>query len=147
MTELQQKEMKAISGLFYFSSAYDFVLGAVFLSVHQWFFRVFAVDPPNHWGYVHFPALLLILFGIMFFQIAENPKANRNLIPYGCMLKASYCAVVGIHTFLTGNLPDMWKPFGVADFLMLIGFIWCYKKLAPEKVAPVAGDSGNIAPH
>ena len=141
------KEQKAISALFYFSSAYDFVLGTVFLTVAPWFFRVFAVDPPNHWGYVHFPAMLLILFGIMFFQVAENPKANRNLIPYGILLKASYCSVVGMHTFLAGNLPDMWKPFGIADFIMLLGFILAYKKLAPEKVIPAPDDHGNVAPH
>lgn len=146
MTEQQLKEMKVISALFYFSSAYDFVLGAVFLAFSPWFFRVFAVDPPNHWGYVHFPALLLILFGIMFYQIAENPKANRNLIPYGIMLKASYCSVVGFYTFVSGNMPDMWKPFGVADFLMLLGFVWCFKKLTPEKVISAAGDIGNTAP-
>lgn len=141
------KDEKAISALFYFSSAYDFVLGAVFLTVAPWFFRVFAVDPPNHWGYVHFPALLLILFGIMFLQIAENPKANRNLIPYGILLKASYCSVVGLHTLLAGNLPDMWKPFGIADFFMLLGFIWAYKKLTPEKMIPAPDDHGNVAPH
>lgn len=126
---MTEKELKMISALFYFSSAYDFVLGAVFVSVGGWFFRVFGVDAPNHWGYVQFPALILITFGIMFFQIAENPKANRNLIPYGIMLKASYCAVVGFHLFVSQNLPDMWRPFGIADFLMLLGFLWSYMKL------------------
>ncbi len=141
------KEQKAISALFYFSSAYDFVLGTVFLAVAPWFFRVFAVEPPNHWGYIHFPAMLLILFGIMFYQVAENPKANRNLIPYGILLKASYCSIVGFHTFLAGNMPDMWKPFGIADFLMLLGFVWSYQKLAPAKEIPSADHPGNIAPH
>ena len=141
------KELKAISALFYFSSAYDLVLGAVFLAVAPWFFRVFAVDPPNHWGYIHFPAMLLILFGIMFYQIAETPTANRNLIPYGILLKASYCSVVGMHTFLSGNLPAMWKPFGIVDFFMMLGFIWAFQKLAPEKVIPAPDDHGNIAPH
>ncbi|HIA51653.1 MAG TPA: hypothetical protein EYN91_06130 [Candidatus Melainabacteria bacterium] len=144
---MSEKELKTISALFYFSSAYDFVLGAVFLLVAPWFFRVFVVDPPNHWGYIHFPALLLILFGIMFYQIAENPRAKRNLIPYGCLLKASYCSVVALHTFVGGNMPDMWKPFGIADFLMLLGFLWAYKKLGPEKQALSPDNSGNIAPH
>ncbi|PZM77894.1 MAG: hypothetical protein DKT66_26835 [Candidatus Melainabacteria bacterium] len=139
---MSEKELKTISALFYFSSAYDFVLGVVFLLVAPWFFRVFVVDPPNHWGYVHFPALLLILFGIMFFQIAEDPKANRNLIPYGCLLKASYCSVVALHTFVFANMPDMWKPFGIADFIMLLGFLWSYKKLDPKRIS--SPDLGNI---
>ena len=144
---MTEKQLKTISALFYFSSAYDFVLGVIFLVAGGWFYRVFGVDAPNHWGYVQFPALLLITFGIMFFQIAENPKANRNLIPYGILLKASYCTVVALHTFLSGNLPDMWKPFGVADFLMLLGFIWSYKQLAARKVTVSPEDHGNIAPH
>ncbi len=144
---MTQKELKIIAALFYFSSAYDFVLGAVFLAFSPWFFRVFGVEAPNHWGYVHFPALLLILFGIMFYQIAEDPKSNRNLIPYGIMLKGSYCAIVGAYTFLAGNMPEMWKPFGVADFLMLLGFLWSYQKLAPGTQIPGPEDSGNVAPH
>jgi len=144
---MTEKEQRAISALFYFSSAYDFSLGVLFVAAGQWFFRVFAVDPPNHWGYVYFPALLLVTFGIMFFQIAENPKENRNLIPYGILLKASYCFVIGAYTFLSGDLPDMWKPFGIADFIMLLGFIWAYKKLDPRKVVATPDDRGNIAPH
>lgn len=150
---MTDKTLRTISALFYFSSAYDFVLGAVFLSCAEWFFRVFGVDAPNHWGYVHFPALLLVLFGIMFFQIAEDPQANRNLIPYGILLKASYCAVVGCYTFL-GTIPDMWKPFGIADFLMLIAFIWAFKQIPAMQhssmsapYVPPSEDSGNIAPH
>lgn len=144
---MTDKELRTISALFYFSSAYDIVLGIIFLAAGGWFFRVFGVDAPNHWGYVQFPALLLITFGIMFFQIAENPTANRNLIPYGILLKASYCTVVALHTFLSGTLPDMWKPFGAADFLMMLGFIWSYKQLAAKKSAVAPDDRGNIAPH
>jgi len=143
---MNEKELKAISAIFYFSSAYDLVLGVIFLLVAPWFFRVFVVEPPNHWGYIHFPAMMLILFGIMFFQIAENPRSNRNLIPYGCLLKASYCFVVAFHTFLSGSMPDMWKPFGIADFMMLLGFLWAYKKLAPGSKTTPSNDSSEKVP-
>lgn len=128
---MKEDDGRKISALFYFSSAYDIALGALFLTFAPWFFRVLNIDPPNHWAYVHFPAMLLITFGIMFYKIAESPVENRNLIPYGIMLKISYCSVVGLYTLLA-QLPDMWKPFAVADFLMLLGFIWSYKKLEPE---------------
>ena len=29
-------------------------------------YQRFEVIPPNHYGYVHFPAALLIIFGLMF---------------------------------------------------------------------------------
>lgn len=125
---MNEQDERNISALFYFSSAYDISLGVLFLTFAPWFFRVLNIDPPNHWAYVHFPALLLITFGIMFYKISEKPIHNRNLIPYGIMLKISYVSVVGLYTLLA-QMPDMWKPFAVADFLMLLGFIWSYQKL------------------
>jgi len=68
------------------------------------------------------------------------------LIPYGCLLKASYCFVVAFHTFLSGSMPDMWKPFGIADFMMLLGFLWAYKKLAPGSKTTPSNDSSEKVP-
>ena len=42
------------------------MLGLVFLLSPGWVFHAFAVTPPNHMGYVQFPAALLIVFAIMF---------------------------------------------------------------------------------
>ncbi len=41
-----------------------------------------------------------------------------------------------MYTFLAGNMPEMWKPFGVADFLMMLGFIWSYQKLDSKEAIP-----------
>jgi hypothetical protein len=65
-----------------------------------------------------FPAALLIVFALMFLAVARNPVANRNLIPYGMLLKVSYCGVIFFHWFASG-MPDMWKPFAVADLVFL----------------------------
>ena len=37
------------------------------------------VTPPNHWAYVQFPAALLVIFGLMFVAIAQDPVANRGI--------------------------------------------------------------------
>jgi hypothetical protein len=68
----------------------------------------------------------------MFMAIAMNPVRNRNLIPYGILLKASYCGVVSFH-WLTAGLPGMWKPFYIFDLVFLIAFAWAWAALWEEK--------------
>jgi len=120
------KTRRAISVLFVVSALYDGLLGAAFLFWSDAVFQWFGVTPPNHPGYVQFPAALLVVFGIMFMAIALNPARNRNLIPYGILLKISYCGVVSYYWFTTG-LPGMWKPFCVADFIFLFLFAWAWR--------------------
>ena len=90
-----------------------------------WAERSFGTPPPNHPGYVLFPAALLIIFAIMFLSIALNPAANRNLIPYGVLLKVAYCTIV-FRFWIQEGIPDMWKPWAVADLVFLVLFYWAY---------------------
>ena len=113
---------KAVSLLFVVAALYDGLLGLLFLFAGASAFQWFGVTPPNHWGYLQFPAALLIVFAIMFAMVAKNPVANRNLIPYGILLKVAYCSVFFFHWFTTG-LPNIWKPFAVCDLLFAVAFI------------------------
>ena len=72
---------------------------------------MYGVEPPNHMAYVQFPALLLVLFAIMFYRIAMDPVRNRDLILYGCGLKISYCSLAFWYMFTTG-IPSMWDSGG-----------------------------------
>jgi hypothetical protein len=119
----------SIRVLFVLAGFYDGLLGLAFLAAGPALYGRFGVTPPNHWGYVQFPALLLIVFAIMFFAIAARPHARRELILYGIMLKISYCGVTLYH-WLAGGLPGMWKPFTVADLTFLILFVWAFAALA-----------------
>lgn len=122
---------KMIRALFLVAALYDGLLGAVFLFFGATVFTWFQVEPPNHMGYVHFPAALLVVFALLFFNIAQDPGRNINLIPYGIMLKVSYCAVVFFH-WLTAGIPDMWKPFAVFDLIFLLLFVWAYSTLVKK---------------
>jgi len=106
-------------------------LGLGFLLVPTAIFNYFQIEPPNHYGYIQFPAMLLLTFAIMFFAIAKDPYRNRNLIPYGILLKISYCSVVFGYWFTSG-IPGMWKPFAIADMVFLILFFLCYQQLKPS---------------
>jgi hypothetical protein len=119
------KSKGAISILFAIAALYDGVLGLLFLFDPGAAFRWFDVTPPNHFGYVQFPAGLLITFAIMFLAIAVRPLANRNLIPYGMLLKVSYCGVIFYYWFFQ-DIPWMWKPFALIDLLFLALFWAAY---------------------
>jgi hypothetical protein len=83
---------------------------------------------PNHWGYVQFAALLASTFGLMFPAVAARPKAKRNLIPFGVLLKASYAGGVVFH-WAAGGVPWLFLPFAVTDAIFLVLFIAAYQAL------------------
>ena len=95
-------------------------------------FNFFLVTPPNHVGYVQFPAALLIVFSLMFVHIAFNPAGNRDLILYGMLMKVAYCGVVCFHWFSAG-IPYIWKPFAICDVLFLVIFGWSFVALGKDR--------------
>ncbi len=128
------KNNRAITSLFIVAAAYDGILGVAFLVAAPALFEWAGVTPPNHFGYVHFPAALLIIFALMFTAIARAPVARRHLIPYGILLKVSYCSVASYH-WLAAGIPDIWKPFVWADLAFILLFVWAYRRLGAERVA------------
>lgn len=122
-------EDRPVSILFAIAAIYDGLLGAAFLAAPAALFDTFGVTPPNHFGYVRFPAALLVVFGLMFAAVAMNPRANRMLIPYGVLLKLSYCGVV-FGYWMAEGLPNLWKPFAFADLAFVILFAWAWRRLA-----------------
>lgn len=123
---------KMVSLLFYIGGLYDGVLGLLFLMIPGRIFSFFGVTPPNHDGYIQFPAALLIVFGLMFLNIGRAPEANRNLITYGILLKVSYCSVIFWH-WLSAGIPGMWKPFAIIDLAFMALFILAYRQIGEMK--------------
>jgi hypothetical protein len=107
--------------LFYVAALYDAVLGLVFVLFWDQVFAHFGITPPNHPGYVQFPGLLLIIFGLMFLRIARDPDANRPLIGYGIALKIAYSGLVFRYA-LTSGIPRMWVWCAWADLAFLVLF-------------------------
>lgn len=115
-------DLRPIRALFVVAALYDGALGAAFLLAPGAIFGRWGVTPPNHPGYVQFPAALLIVFAVMFAAIARDPIANRNCIFYGILLKLAYCGVVFYYWATTG-LPIIWKPFAILDLVFLALFL------------------------
>ena len=116
--------------LLWIAAIYDGALGLAFLVAGPALFASFGVTPPNHWGYIHFPAALLVVFGLMFAAAAWRPAANANLIPYGILLKVAYCATVFGH-WISAGLPWIWKPFAWFDLLWIFVLGWTWLVLRP----------------
>src|SRR4051794_480770 len=111
--------------LFLIAGLYDALIGLAFLFAGHRIFEAFSVPPPNHWAYIEFASALLVVFGLMFFAIAQRPDANRNLIPYGMLLKVSYIGVAGYYWVLR-DIPSLFKPFAIIDAVMLVLFALAY---------------------
>ena len=124
--------MLAIRALFALAAVYDGVLGVAFLMAPAAVFERFQVTPPNHYGYVQFAALLLILFGGIFTQVALAPVRCRYLIPYGVWLKLSYCGLVFWY-WADSGVPWIWKPFAIADAVMVALFVWSFFAIGRAK--------------
>ncbi len=117
---------KWIRALFIVAALYDGVLGLAFLRWHAGIFEYFAVTPPNHPAYVQFPALLLVLFAIMFLRIASDPLRFRELMLYGVGLKASYSGLAFWYQGTQG-IPAMWLPWAWADLAFLLLFLAAWR--------------------
>ncbi len=118
-----------IRWLFLIAGIYDLIIGLVFLLRGPQLFDWAGVTHPNHWGYIHFGSLMLIIFGMMFLKVASSPYANRNLIPYGMMLKISYIGIIAFYWVQTG-VPRLFQPFVIVDLVMLVLFVLAYLRLA-----------------
>ena len=113
--------------LFAIAGLYDFLIGLTFLLLGPQLFEAAGVPQPNFWGYIQFGSLLLVIFGTMFFAVAYDPVANRNLIPYGMLLKLCYAGLATYYWVAT-DIPMLFKPFAIIDAVMLVLFVLAYYK-------------------
>ncbi|MDX1683393.1 MAG: hypothetical protein R3336_09750 [Phycisphaeraceae bacterium] len=117
-------------GFFAIAALYDGVLGQAFLVVPATVFETFDLPMGGPAGYVRFPAAMLIIFAAMLATVAVAPRRNRNLIPFGMLLKIAYIGVVGFDWVRLGEMPTPFIVFAVADLLFLVGFAAAWNHLA-----------------
>jgi hypothetical protein len=125
------QELRWVKLLFLIAGLYDGILGVVFLIAPESIFLSFDVTAPYHMAFIQFPAMLLIVFAIMFFRVAIDPVKNRELILYGCGLKISYCSTVFWYATMS-EISFIWIPWAWADILFLVLFVLVWKKLGSE---------------
>lgn len=127
--------IRLVKGLFVIAAIYDGVLGLLFVFQPGFAFELFEVVPPNHFGYVQFPAILLLVFAAMFWRVAQDPLGNRFIMLYGVALKAGYSGLV-FYYMLTTGVPQMWVPWAWADLVFLVLFLWAWNSTGRLATAP-----------
>ena len=125
-------DMKHISILFVVAAFYDGILGLIFLVVPITMLHAVGVPYEDHPGYIQFAAALLVVFALMFIAVARHPVPNRNLIPYGILLKVSYCGVVFSY-WIAGRITSIWKPFAILDVAWGLLFFWAYRDIGSKQ--------------
>ena len=119
-----------IRGVFAVAGIFDLFVGLLFLVFGGRIFDVYGITRPNHPGYIEFPALLLLVFGVLMIHISRNPARYRSFMWYGMGLKASYAGVVFYH-LLAADIPFMWVPFAVMDLVFLVLFYISWRATVP----------------
>lgn len=120
---------KSIKLLFVIAGLYDLLIGFVFLFAGTALLDWAKIPQPTHMGYLQFAALQLVIFGLMFFAVGSDPIANRNLIPFGMLLKVGYASLVAFYA-VKGECPTLFQPFAVIDAVMLVLFVVAWKRTA-----------------
>jgi hypothetical protein len=138
------KTLLLIRILYAVAAAYDGLLGLAFIAAAPQIYESAGITPPNHWGYIHFAAGLLVIFGYMFLTIALRPVANRNLIVYGILLKVCYVATIGWYWY-HGGIPNLWKYFALADVVFAVLFFWSMIPLESAAATPKPKDTAVLA--
>jgi hypothetical protein len=114
-----------VKTLFIIAALYDGTIGLLGLLFPGLAFQIFEVTPPNHFGYVQFPAILLMIFAAMFYRVARDPIANRFIMLYGVALKAGYSGLI-FYYLLTTGISAMWVPWAWVDLVFLVLFLICW---------------------
>ena len=57
------KSLQSIRALYGVAAAYDGLLGLAFIVAAPQIYAWVGITPPNHWGYIHFAAGMLVIFG------------------------------------------------------------------------------------
>lgn len=125
---LTKNNLLFIKILFIFVGIVEFVLGPLFIFFPGLVFELSKITPIARMEYIQFPALLIMVFGLMMFSVARNPVKNVNLIPYICLFKVSFISVV-FYNWFTRGLSQLWIGFSFFDIAYLIGFLLAYKQL------------------
>ena len=107
---------------FYLAALYDGLIGLVGIIAPVQAFRYSGIELPANMIFIQFPALLLIVAAIMFFNLARDPIANKNLIVYAVLFKLVYCVVVFGHAIF-GGITFSWLLYAYCDIVFIAAFI------------------------
>ena len=123
-----------ISLLFCFVGCVELAVGLSFIFRQDLVFRLSGIAPVGP-EYVQLPAYLIMIFGLIMFQIARDPVKNRDLIIYPALFKTAFIGVVLYNNYY-GQMSPLWIVFVGFDLVYLIGFIIAWFSLGYGRIVP-----------
>ncbi len=105
---------------------------------HKAQFAAFGLEPINYPTLIIFTGVLGIVFGVLYWDVAEGKPENQlALLKIGVLGKAGG-SIIWLVGLITGDLPPAFWFYAIwADLLWLPGFVYYYIRLVRDQTNPM----------
>ncbi|MEO8252219.1 MAG: hypothetical protein ABI578_07070 [Chloroflexota bacterium] len=108
---------------FLVAAVYDIVLGAGFFLFYAPLFSALNVALPNNISYIHLTAAFVIVQGIGYWFVYQDPDANRGIVKLGVVYKIAFAGLSAYYALIGQLIHPVFGLFGIMDTLFLFGFV------------------------
>jgi len=105
------------------AALYDIVLGAAFFLFYGALFSALNIPLPNNTSYIHLTAAFVVVQGIGYWFVYQDPGANVGIVKLGVVYKAAFSGLSFYYWATGGLLHPVFGVFGILDVLFLAGFV------------------------
>jgi len=105
------------------AAVYDIALGAAFFLFYVPPFSALHIALPNNTSYFHLPASFVVVQGIGYWFVYQDPGANRGIVKLGVIYKTAFSGLTFYYWATGGLLHPIFGVFGILDVLFLVGFV------------------------
>lgn len=120
---------------FLVAAVYDIVLGALFFLFYGPLYSALGIALPNNTSYIHLTAAFVVVQGIGYWFVYQDPDANRGIVKLGVVYKAAFSGLAIWYWITGGLLHPVFGIFGILDIGFLVGFVMFLMTPARQRVA------------
>jgi hypothetical protein len=120
---------------FLIAAIYDIVLGAAFFVLYGPLFDALGIALPNNTSYIHLTAAFVVVQGLGYWIVAQDPDGNRGIVKMGVAYKFAFAALALWYAVIGQLLHPAFGLFGLLDVLFLIGFVMFLREDRPGLTA------------
>lgn len=121
---------------FLVAALYDVILGVGFFFLYGPLFEALNIALPNNTSYIHLTAAFVVVQGIGYWFVFQDPDANRGIVKLGVIYKIAFAGLSFYYAAIGELVHQVFLLFGVLDVLFLIGFVMYLMRRAGEEPGP-----------
>jgi hypothetical protein len=122
---------------FLVAALYDVILGVGFFFLYGPLFEALNIALPNNTSYIHLTAAFVVVQGIGYWFVFQDPDANRGIVKLGVTYKIAFAGLSFYYAAIGELVHQVFLLFGVLDVLFLIGFVmYLMRRRAGEEPVP-----------